>query len=83
MKITVKLFAVHRELAGEAEISLDLSDGDNVIVADALEQLFKRYPGLEKLRDETIVSINKNFAELDNRLSDGDELAVFPPVSGG
>lgn len=83
MKIIIKLFASHREFAGESELALEFAGKDEIEVSEVIEDLFKRYPEMEKLRDETIVSINKTFAEKDDKIRDGDEVAVFPPVSGG
>ena len=81
MKITVKFFASHREFAGTGEIELELEEQSTI--SSLLEKLFEQYPGMKKLEEETIVSLNKNYAEPKDILKDGDEVAVFPPVSGG
>jgi molybdopterin converting factor subunit 1 len=81
LKVLVKFFASHREYSGESELLLELAD--DATVAVLINDLLARFPKLEKLRDETIVSVNKNYADDSTCLKDGDDVAIFPPVSGG
>ncbi len=81
MKITVKLFARMRELAGTNTLSCDVLDGTNI--ADLINTLQTDYPQLADVVPRTITSVNREFADLDTLLSEGDEVAFFPPVSGG
>jgi molybdopterin synthase catalytic subunit len=74
MKVTVKLFAGLRELAGWSERELS----DVTRVEDV-------WPGLG-LGDEPaglLYAVNKEYASRDRELADGDEVALIPPVSGG
>ncbi len=55
-------------------------------VAALLEWLRSRGPGYAAaLRDLSVVrvAVNQEFARLDQRLEPGDEVALFPPVTGG
>lgn len=81
MKVLVNFFASHREYSGESRLELELSEG--ATVADLVTLLFERFPELKKLEDETIVSVNKNYSDATSILKDGDEVAIFPPISGG
>ncbi len=81
MKVKVKLFALYRERAGTNELWLDLPDGASV--QDALNTLAQRFPSLEELLGRAFFALNKRYVKLQDPLKDGDELAVFPPVSGG
>jgi molybdopterin converting factor subunit 1 len=81
LKILVKFFASHREYAGVSELEIEVPDQSTI--SELLDILFQRFPDLQKLKDETIVSQNKIFAEPENKLTAGDEVALFPPVSGG
>ena len=81
MRIRVRLFAIQRELAGTREVQLDLADGGSV--QDAWVALVARYPALAPGRAFVRFARNADYAEPDTRLTDGDELAVIPPVSGG
>jgi molybdopterin synthase catalytic subunit/molybdopterin converting factor small subunit len=76
MRVTLRLFAGLRERAGSAERELDLPDGARV--ADVWAPL-----GLGEEPEGLLYAVNKEYAPPDRRLSDGDEVALIPPVSGG
>lgn len=81
MKITVLLFARLRELAGVGTIDLE---GDSLrSVADVWENLSVRHPQLQKLHGSILFSRNQELASLDTAIQEGDEIGLFPPVSGG
>src|SRR4029078_11347033 len=76
MQVRIRLFAGLRERAGTGTRTLDLTDG--ATLGDV-------WPALE-LGDEPaglLYAVNKRYAELATALTDGDEVAVIPPVSGG
>lgn len=76
MRVAVRLFAGLRELAGTRVIELDLPA--DAVAADV-------WPALD-LGEEPVgllVAINKSYAERGTVLTDGDEVALIPPVSGG
>ena len=76
MRITVKLFAALRERAGGGHRELELEPG--ALVADVWRAL--------ALGDEPAgiaYARNREYAARDQPLTDGDEVAVIPPVSGG
>jgi molybdopterin synthase catalytic subunit len=81
MRVRVKLFARLRETVGAGELERELGEGSTV--GDLLSSLYAEYPGLADLTTRTVIAVNQEFATPDNRLSDGDEIAIFPPVSGG
>jgi MoaD family protein len=81
LKILIKFFASHREFAGVSEIELELPEATTI--SKLLEMLYERYPDLKQLDEETIISVNKRYAEEGDLLSAGDEIALFPPVGGG
>lgn len=81
MRITVRLFAIQRELVGERHVELDLPDG--ATVADGWAGLVARFPALAPGRDSVRFARNGDYADAEEQLADGDELAVIPPVSGG
>lgn len=81
MKVTVRLFARLREVAGVGVLEQELSQ--EARVADLMEALHVGYPRLAELTARSIISVNQAFASPDQVLREGDEVAVFPPVSGG
>jgi len=80
MNVRVVLFAKPRELVGQPNIDLSLPAG--ATAADAWGQLSTRYD-LGPLPRSFRCAVNSEYAGWDDRLKDGDELAVIPPVSGG
>ena len=81
MLITVKLFASYRELLGEEELQMEFADG--ATVGDALDLLRESYPVLAQQGYSPLTACNLEHVSKRHVLSDGDELAIFPPVSGG
>lgn len=80
MHITVKLFALGRDLVGKNELPLPLPDG--ATVQTALDYLNREYPKFRQLTTY-MVAVNMEYADRSQQLRDGDEIAIIPPVSGG
>jgi MoaE-MoaD fusion protein len=74
MKVTVRLFAGLRELAGWSEREIS----GVTRVEDVWPAL-----GLGVEPDGVLYAVNKEYADRDRALADGDEVALIPPVSGG
>jgi molybdopterin converting factor subunit 1 len=81
VRVTIKLFARLREIAGAGKLERELADG--ATVGDLLAALRAEFPRLADVTARTITSVNQEFATPDRPLRDGDEVAIFPPVSGG
>ena len=81
MTVRVRLFAIQRELVGAREVPLALSDG--ATIEDGWAALVARFPVLEPGRSAVRFARNGAYADPDEPLADGDELAIIPPVSGG
>jgi molybdopterin synthase sulfur carrier subunit len=79
MKVEVRFFARCREIVGEKRKEVELEDG--MMLKDLKELLMREYPDLKKLR--LLISLNHTYADPEAKLKDLDEIAVFPPVSGG
>jgi molybdopterin converting factor subunit 1 len=79
--ITVKLFAVLRDVAGTPEVSLPLPEGSTA--ADAGEAIARRFPAVGPRLRALAYAVNRAYAPATTVLQDGDELALIPPVSGG
>lgn len=78
MNITVRYFASMRDKMGRAEEAVAV-DGDSVTVAD----VWKKVTDGQSIPDSTLIAINMEYTDADAVLKDGDELAFFPPVTGG
>jgi molybdopterin synthase catalytic subunit len=81
MRIRLLLFALYRDLTGVGELDIDVQDGSSA--AAALAKLRERDGRFARLPERPVVAVNREYAELDTRLADGDELALLPPVAGG
>jgi molybdopterin synthase catalytic subunit len=81
MKVTVRLFARLRELVGAPRLERDVAT--DATIADLVQDLQDEFPRLAELASRTIISVNQEFASPQTRLAEGDEVAFFPPVSGG
>ena len=81
MKVRVLLFAAMADAAGVRECDLPLSCP--ATVGDALASLWARYPHLEPLSKGAVAAVNERYVRADASLSEGDVLAIIPPVSGG
>jgi molybdopterin synthase catalytic subunit len=81
MNLTVLFFATLKDRASRDRLDLALPDGATV---GALKNtLAEQLPALAGILPTTLVSVNHEFALPDDALKDGDEVALFPPVSGG
>ena len=82
MFIDVRLFALLRERAGSDSVTVEVPDG--ATVRDAVDAV-ARTPGLADVigRMSVVMAVNREYADDDARLAEGDELALIPPVSGG
>ena len=76
MEVTVRLFAMLRERAGVPEVTLELPEGARV--RDALASLEGIAEGVP-----LVLAVNREYADAEQALDPGDELALIPPVSGG
>jgi molybdopterin synthase catalytic subunit len=79
--LKVLYFATLRQIMGLREEQLELAE--NSRVSDLLNLLRERHADLAPALPSTLVSINREYALPDDTLQDGDEVALFPPVSGG
>lgn len=79
--VTVKLFAAFQEAISTDCIQISLPARSNV--RQVYDYLISDYPALAQWRSLTRYAVNLEFVEPDMLLSDGDEVALIPPVSGG
>ena len=79
--IRVRLFAGLREAAGWSQKEVSLAAGAGV--ADLLAYVEQSTSGLVLSGRPVYAAVNQRYVERDHPLADGDEVALFPPVSGG
>ena len=81
MKVQVRLFARYREATGRDRLEVDLPEGGTVEAA--WDAVTSRFPALSAYRPFTLFAVDQDYVQADRALRPGDELCLFPPVSGG
>jgi len=81
IKVRVLFFGAARDAVGSAEVDFTLKDGTSA--TEAFAELLEEFPDLRRFGRSLLFAVNQEYAPDDRTLNHGDELAVFPPVSGG
>lgn len=81
MRVSVKLFAAARELAGASEAVVEAPAG--ATAGDVRRSLAEQRPELAPLVARSLLAVNAEYAADATPLDAGDEVALIPPVSGG
>ena len=81
ISVHVLFFGAARDATGTYEVELKLNPPHDP--ASAFEQLLSAYPALRHFGKSLLFAVNQEYARPDRQIIDGDELALFPPVSGG
>ncbi|MFK7778371.1 MAG: MoaD/ThiS family protein [Gimesia sp.] len=80
-QIQIKLFARAKELAESEQISVAVPAG--ITVADLRLAIAEQYPQLKPLSSQLLIAVDNAYAGEDQTLNGKQEVACFPPVSGG
>jgi molybdopterin synthase sulfur carrier subunit len=80
MKITVLAFGIAKEIIGQLELTLQLSE--EATVADLKRHLVSQFPDFQKLASLR-VAVNTDYADDTQLLHSNNEIVLIPPVSGG
>ncbi len=81
MELEIRLFATLKDRAGRDRIEVSLDEP--ATVQTLLAVMTAVHPNLAPILPTALVAVNKNFASLTTPITSGDEVAIFPPVSGG
>ncbi len=79
--VRVKLFASYKEKAGMSDLEISLTD--DATVSDAARELLRLHPAISGDSSRLMIAVNEEYQEHDYPLSENDEVAFIPPVSGG
>jgi molybdopterin converting factor small subunit len=88
MTVTIRFFALGRELVGATTLEYsfsstnDVANCNNTTVADVLAMIHNDHATFARL-PSFLVAVNGDYAERTRILHNGDEVAIIPPVSGG
>jgi molybdopterin converting factor subunit 1 len=81
VRVTVRLFARLKDIAGAPELERDVPA--EATLADVWALLAQDFPEMAPYRGSVSGARNAEYARMDAAVSDGDEIAFLPPVSGG
>ena len=81
MRVTIRLFARLRDLAGTGELVRDVTAP--ATVQSVWRALVAEMPDLVQYEKTMSVAVNAEYARMGAAVQDGDEVAFMPPVSGG
>jgi len=81
ISVRVLFFGGAKDVTGASSIELSISSPATLTNARTL--LIERFPGLERFGRSLLFAVNQEYAAPDKTIKSNDELAVFPPVSGG
>jgi molybdopterin synthase catalytic subunit len=81
MRVRVLFFGMLRELVGRPSEDADFPEGADLRAV--FESYATRYPRLRELAPSIVIAQNQQFAQLSASITEGDEVAFLPPVSGG
>ena len=79
--VRVLFFGAARDAVGTGEVNLVLHGASTA--ESALAAVLKKFPDLARFGRSLLFAVNQEYARPDTEVHNGDELAVFPPVSGG
>ena len=81
MRVTIRLFARLRDLAGAGELVREVPD--QATVQTVWNTLTGELPSLVEYERTMSVAVNAEYSRMATAVHDGDEVAFLPPVSGG
>ena len=80
MRVKVRYYASFRDVTGKQEEWLEVSEGTTV--QGIREHVRSLYESIAR-KEQVLVAVNGSFTSLDRVIEEGDDVAFFPPVSGG
>lgn len=81
MRVRVCFYSYFKDLAGCATTSEELPEGSTL--GGLFERLVARFPKLAAMQRATLMAVGVEYQDRSYVLSEGDEVALFPPVQGG
>jgi molybdopterin synthase catalytic subunit len=81
MRVRLLFFGAARDAAGHSDMDFVLKQARTS--AEAFEEILNEFPALRRFGRSLLFAVNEEYAKTDRELHDGDEVAIFPPVSGG
>lgn len=80
MILEIMAFGITKDIVGKTIINFELPDGSSV--KELKEKLETNYPKIQELKS-LLIAVNEEYGDETYILSERDEIALIPPVSGG
>jgi molybdopterin converting factor small subunit len=81
VKVPVWLFARYREAVGRDRVEVEVPEG--ATIEDVWAAVSIAHPILSPYRPHTLFAVGNEYVKAERPLRPGEEVACFPPVSGG
>jgi molybdopterin synthase catalytic subunit len=81
ISIKVRLFAALKEIIGKNQLDLQIPEGSTV--KDVIAVIEETYPAVKKIIKISKYAVNMEYTETEKKLTEGDEITIIMPVSGG
>jgi molybdopterin converting factor subunit 1 len=81
MRVTIRLFARLRDLAGAGELVREVPAESTI--GGVWQLLASELPAIKDYERTMSVALNADYSKMSAAVHDGDEVAFLPPVSGG
>ena len=81
MRVKVLFFGMLKDIVGSAEDQLSVAEGAQL--RNIFDHYAGRFPRLREMASSIVLARNQEFSDGSARVSEGDEIAFLPPVSGG
>lgn len=82
MTLRVLFFSTLRQVAGQESMTIDHPEA-SWTVSGLLEKLYDQFPELSEWDQQILVAVDQDYAARSTPLTDGQEVAIMPPVQGG
>jgi len=79
MNVNVLAFGIAKDIFGGSTVTIELNGSTT---GDLKQSLETRFPRLKQLASY-MVAVNNEYASEESTLTERDEIAIIPPVSGG
>jgi molybdopterin converting factor subunit 1 len=81
VRVTIRLFARLRDIAGASELAREVAP--DATIGSLWRGLVGEFPEFARYEQSISSAVNADYARMDHKVRDGDEVAFLPPVSGG
>ena len=81
ISIKVRLFAALKEIIGKNQLDLQIPEGSTV--KDVIAVIEETYPAVKKIIKISKYAVNMEYTETEKKMTEGDEITIIMPVSGG